>query len=129
MNRSSRFAVGAFSAAALYYIFGRVLRPGDRSFITAIPPAVLFGLILETLQTRRTRLTKPDGDPYPPRFYFLAGLSGLGACVAFWIGGTSPLSWAAWFGLLAGVAWSVCLLACGVTMARHGRSTSAPFRT
>jgi hypothetical protein len=122
MDPLSRFLIGSLFNAALYYVLGRVLWPSEHSVLGAVAPALLWGLLMRALTTRRERLKGDGKEPYPLRVYALAGLLGLGLCFACWRTFAPHPTGAESFGLLGGIALSLYAIGCAFTLARRRRA-------
>jgi hypothetical protein len=120
-----RYLLGSLFYAALYYLINLILWPARRSPATTILIAVLWGLIMQAFVTRGDRRRREGKERYAPVFYVGSGVLGLGLCGGCWLSATPRATGIALFGLLAGTAFSLYLLAYGVMVTRRIRARGA----
>jgi hypothetical protein len=122
VNPVARYLVGAFELAAFCYSMNRAAWPDKGGPAAGIPQAVLLGLIIQGIATRREQSRNQPPEPYPKSFYLFAILVGLSACVAYWAGATLAPGRAQ---LVSGIGFGVCLLAVAVVVVRRRRAQAA----
>ena len=119
---TGRFLLGWLTYATAYFVIGLVFWPKDHSSLPAVVQSLVWGLIMQSLLTRRERLEALGREPYPPAFYIGAGLAGIGLCAWRWRSVPPLPTGVELFVMLGGVALCLWILGYGLSLARHHRA-------
>ena len=119
---SGGFLLGWLTYATAYLVIGLVLWPNHHSSLPAVVQALVWGLIMQALLTRRERLKALGREPYAPAFYIGTGLAGVGLWGWRWRSVPPFPTGVELFVMLGGFALCLWILGHGLSVARHRRA-------